>query len=56
MSCVVNVKSFMVEIWGLKPQTSALPGQRSNQLSYIPKECPNEYTKFAPDASKVVQY
>jgi hypothetical protein len=26
----------MVEIQGLKPWTSALPGQRSNQLSYIP--------------------
>jgi hypothetical protein len=29
-------KHVMVEIQGLKPWTSALPGQRSNQLSYIP--------------------
>jgi hypothetical protein len=32
--CNINT---LVEIQGLKPWTSALPGQRSNQLSYIPK-------------------
>lgn len=29
-------KTHMVEIQGLKPWTSAMPWQRSNQLSYIP--------------------
>ncbi len=37
----------MVEIQGLKPWTSALPGQRSNQLSYIPKS-KSYFTSFTP--------
>lgn len=28
---------YLVEIQGFKPWTSAMPWQRSNQLSYIPK-------------------
>lgn len=39
----------MVEIQGLKPWTSALPGQRSNQLSYIPTLLTRGYfTRFIP--------
>jgi site-specific DNA recombinase len=38
--CIAQVRgsnvALLVEIQGLKPWTSALPGQRSNQLSYIP--------------------
>ena len=36
----------MVEIQGLKPWASAMPWQRSNQLSYIPILNLHEYTKY----------
>jgi TM2 domain-containing membrane protein YozV len=37
----------MVELWGLEPQTSCLPGRRSSQLSYSPTNKLN-FTAFTP--------
>jgi hypothetical protein len=42
--CLATLAGFQQRLWnlagttGLEPATSAVTGQRSNQLSYVPKE------------------